>query len=271
MFKKILFIGLTVGAVGVVLVGSGGLSYVRTTAGVIHDEIRDQIPIDFEIKRAQKLIDEIIPEIQACRKVVAQEEVEIEYLQDEIAHLSESQGSSERKIMIQRTSLERPSDFYQFGGRRYSRIEVESDLERTFEEYKDRETLAESKRRLLQSRTDSLLAAKSKLENVKLEKAKMESTVQTLYAQLRQVQALEASGNKFALNDSNLTKAKDLLSRCKKRLDIAQKMIEDETVTVHGIDVESPAARNVLADVDDYFAGRTVAPATGDTDVMSRR
>lgn len=260
MLKKLLFAGLAAGVVGGVVVGTNSLSYIRTTAGVIKDEISGQIPIEFEIKRAEKLIDEIIPEVQACRKVVAQEEVEVEYLRDEISHLGELQEKNEKRISVQRTSLERPAAYYTFAGKRYSRVEVQSDLERTFSDFKDKETLIESKRRLLQARSDSLIAAKSKLENVKIEKAKMENMVQSLYAQLRQLQAVEASGTRFALNDTNLTEAKKLLTSCKKRLDVAQKMIESESLSISGIEIDSPAPRDVLAEVDAYFANRTVAP-----------
>ncbi len=266
MLKKAIIIGLGVTLVGGVLLGTNAASYVRTTASVVKDEIQGQLPIEFEIKRAEKLIEEIVPEIQACKKVVAQEEVEVEYLQDEISNLGQSQSKSERKIMVQKVSLENQAAYYTFGGKRYSRVEVESDLERTFETFKNRESLVESKRRLLKARSDSLIAAKQKLESVRMEKAKMENMVQSLYANLRQLQAVENSGTRFELNDSNLTKAKEVLTHCKKRLDVLSKMIEGESTTVTGINVDAPPVRNVVQEVDRYFAGRTIAPEVDGAD-----
>ncbi len=264
MFKKILIFSGIATAIGFLVLGTGFGSYISTGVGLASSKVRDSIPIEFEIKRAEGLIDGIIPEIQACKKVVAQEEVEMDYLRQDIVQIEKTQAKSYEKIRVQQAALKRGEDRYFFGGKSYVRADVESDLDRTFESHKASESLLESKRRILAARSSSVEAARKRLEQVKAEKDKADAMLQNLVAQMRQVQALEAVGSKFVLDGSKLAQAKDLLSRCQKRLDVAQRMIEEDVVDNETISIDTPGARNVVEEVDAYFA-RTAAPAAEDT------
>jgi hypothetical protein len=70
------------------------------------------------------------------------------------------------------------------------------------------------------------------------------------------VDALAASSRKFDLDTSNLARAKEVLAEVKKRLDIAQKMIQSDLFVQQGIpDEETEPRRNILAEVDAYLQG----------------
>jgi hypothetical protein len=257
MIKKLLILVGGAAVVGYLALGTNVFSYIGTTAGVIKDEINSSIPVEFELKRAEKLIGEIIPEIQASKKVVAQEEVEVEYLRNDIASLDQDQTKLHRRVMVQKSALEGGATKCSFGGRTYTRTQVEGDLAETFERYRNNDALLESKRRLLESREASLVAAKQKLERVKVEKEQMENLVETLYAKLRQVQAMEASSSTVVLNDGALSRAKDLLARCQKRLDVAQRMIANDDADVRieiDLDLEEASPRDIVHEVNEYFA-----------------
>ena len=75
MFKKLFFVALGLGLAGIFLFGSGFGSYVETAAGMVKEKVRGSIPLEFEIRRAEELIEGIVPEIRACKRVVAEEEV----------------------------------------------------------------------------------------------------------------------------------------------------------------------------------------------------
>lgn len=266
MLKKLLILVGGAAVVGYLALGTNLFSYVGTTAGVIKDEIGSSIPVEFELKRAEKLIGEIIPEIQASKKVVAQEEVEVEYLRNDIASLDQDQSKLHRRVMVQKSALEGGATKCSFGGRTYTRTQVENDLSESFERYRNNDSLLESKRRLLESRESSLAAAKQKLERVKVEKERMENLVETLYAQLRQVQAMEASSSTVVLNDGALSRAKELIARCQKRLDVAQRMIanEDGDAKIEiDVELEGVEPRDIVFEVNEYFAREsTEAPET---------
>jgi chromosome segregation ATPase len=269
MLKKVLVFTGIVAGLGFLLLGTGFGSYVSTGLGVASSKVQEAIPVEFEIKRAESLIDGIIPEIQACKKVVAQEEVEMEYLRSDITQIDKTQEKSLDKIRLQQAALKRGDEQYFFGGKPYTRAQVETDLEKTFETHKSSETLLESKKRLLAAREKSVEAARARLEQVKADKDKAETMLQNLVAQMRQVQAMEAVGNKFTIDGSKLAQAKDLLARCQKRLDVAQRMIEEDAVAADTIPVDMPGARNIVEEVDAYFA-RTDAtpPAAADAKVV---
>ena len=257
MFKKLFLVALGLGLAGIFVFGSGFGSYVETAAGVVKEKVRGSIPLEFEIRRAEELIEGIVPEIRACKRVVAEEEVEVEHLAKSIAALTKGQHRGREIIDVQRAALDRSDSVFFFGGKRYTRVALQTRLENNFDEYKSNEALLESKVRLHEARVASLEAAKQKLENVRLQKGTLENQVQSLYAQLRQVEAMEAHQNKFQFDDSNLARAKTLLDRCKKSLDVAQKMIEnDRDFSEDFIEIESDSefARNIVEEVNRYFA-----------------
>ncbi|MBI1849163.1 MAG: hypothetical protein HYR85_02350 [Planctomycetes bacterium] len=268
MLKKVLIFTGIVAGLGFLLLGTGFGSYVSTGLGVATSKVQDAIPIEFEVKRAESLIEGIIPEIQACKKVVAQEEVEMDYLRQDITQIDKTQEKSYEKIRLQQAALKRTDDQFYFGGKAYSRTQVENDLEKTFETHKSSGALLESKKRLLAAREKSVEAARTRLEQVKAEKDKAETVLQNLVAQMRQVQAMETVGSKFSLDGSKLTQAKELLARCQKRLDVAQRMIEEDTAVAETIPVDMPGARNIVEEVDAYFA-RSEAPTGPDADAKA--
>ena len=255
MLKKMILTGVGLGLVGAFLFGTGSLSYVETAAGLVKEKVRGSIPLEFEIRRAESLIEDIVPELRACKRVVAEEEVAVQYLKDEIDGLAKAQGTNRQRIDVQRAALCRKETVYFFGGRRYTHAALESNLERTFDDFRNNESLLESKNRLFESRLASLEAAKMKLEKVRLEKGRLENQVQNLYAQLRQVEAMEAHSEQFTFDDSKLARAKGLLDRCKKSLDVAQRMIENDKSFAEGFVVIDPVeSRDILEEVDRYFA-----------------
>jgi chromosome segregation ATPase len=271
MLKKILVFAAVAAGAGFLILGTGLGSYIVTGVGIASNRVKEAIPVEFEMKRAESLIEGIIPEIQACKKVVAQEEVEMEYLRNEIEQIEKTQVKSYEKIRVQQAALRRADETYWFGGKAYSRTKVESDLERTFENHKAAESLLESKKRLLAARSKSVTAARERLERVKAEKDRAETMLQNLVAQMRQVQAMEAVGAKFTIDGSKLAQAKDLLARCQKRLDVAQRMIEEDALATESIPVDSPGARNIVEEVEAYFTRTEPDAAAAESVAASAR
>ena len=70
--------------VGGLLFGTELSSYVRSSAKMTQDVVKDAVPIEFELRRAQDLLENILPEIHANIQLIAKEEVEISALKREI-------------------------------------------------------------------------------------------------------------------------------------------------------------------------------------------
>ena len=101
MFKLIKWsvIGaVTLGAAGLFVFGDHFGSYFSTISNSVRESVRGSIPVEFEIKRAEKLIRAIDPEIHDCKREVARAEVELEHLVREVARLGKTVAKQERKL-----------------------------------------------------------------------------------------------------------------------------------------------------------------------------
>ena len=85
MLKRSVIVVAGVAVVGSVLFGRDVASYVRSSAKSVRTVVKDSVPIEFELRRARDLLDEIIPEMHASIKLIAQEEVEVAGLNVNIA------------------------------------------------------------------------------------------------------------------------------------------------------------------------------------------
>ncbi|MHC4073980.1 MAG: signal peptide-containing protein, partial [Planctomycetota bacterium] len=62
---------------GSLLFGKDVVSYVRSSAKSVRTVVKDSVPIEFELRRARDLVEDIIPEMHANVRLIAQEEVEV--------------------------------------------------------------------------------------------------------------------------------------------------------------------------------------------------
>jgi hypothetical protein len=75
MIKKSL---MAVGGLSLLMVlffGRDAASYVRTSFGWMKDTVRSQVPVEFEIERARRMVKNLVPDIRQNMHVIAQEEV----------------------------------------------------------------------------------------------------------------------------------------------------------------------------------------------------
>ena len=119
--------------IGGLLFGKDLISYVRSSAKSVQKAVKDSVPIDFELRRARDLLEEIIPEMHANIRLIAQEEVEVAALKVDIARGEKAIDEEQVRVTKLRNALEKPQAEYCFGGRDYPRSYVKEDLARRFE------------------------------------------------------------------------------------------------------------------------------------------
>ncbi len=73
--------------VGGVVFGKDLCSYLSSGSKYLRTAAKEQVPIEFELQRARDLVNDVVPEMQANVRLVAQQEVEIAALRDEIRAL----------------------------------------------------------------------------------------------------------------------------------------------------------------------------------------
>lgn len=255
------------GLVGGMLFGKDAVSYVKSSARGVRTAVKDSVPVEFELRRAKDMIEEIIPEMHANIRLIAQEEVEVAALKGEITKGQESLQDEENKIKTLRVALEQPKVEYSFAGRNYGRSEVKEDLAARFERFKESEMVLASRVKLLDTREKSLIAAMQMLEKTKSQKRILEDRIEALASQYRTLQAA-ATGTQFQVDSSKLAQTQKLISDIQKRLDVAERVMAHESKFVGSIpvaEVETVAETDLVAQVDDYFKARNDEPAVATT------
>jgi hypothetical protein len=244
-----------VGLLGGLIFGKDVVSYVRSSARSIRAVAKDAVPIEFELRRARDLLEDIIPEMHANIRLIAQEEVEVAALKGEITKAQENLDEERGKIKTLRASLETPRAQYTFASRQYTRDDVKADLAARFERLKESELILTSKERLLGSREKSLTAAMQLLAKTRDQKRLLENKVEALAAQYRLVKA-SSVGSPINVDGSKLAQTEKLIAQIQKRLDVAERVLAHESRFVQAIPVDTVIEEDLVAQVDEYFENR---------------
>ncbi len=250
--KRSVIVAAGVSVVGGMLFGKDAVSYVRSSAKSVQTVVKDSVPIEFELRRARDLLDQIIPEMHANIRLIAQEEVEVAALKVDIGKSEESVQEEKVRITKLRDALDTPQAQYCFGGKEYPRSYVKEDLANRFERFKEAELVLASKKRLLTTRENSLYAAMQLLEQTRARKRVLEDKIESLASQHRLIQAA-AVDSQIQVDNSKLAQTEKLISQIKKRLDVAERVLAHESRFVQTIPVDAVTEADLLTQVDEYF------------------
>ena len=250
---------------GGLLFGKDVVSYVHSSAKSVQTAVKGSVPIEFELRRARDLLDEIIPEMHANIRLIAQEEVEVAALKTDIGNSEKVLEEQQVRVARLRDALAKPEAQYCFSGKEYPRAYVAEDLSRRFEQFKECELVLASKKRLLTTRERSLQAAMQLLEQTRARKGLLQDKIEALASQHRVIRAA-AIGSHIQVDNSKLAQTEKLIDQIKKRLDVAERVLAHESRLVEAIPVDAVEEKDLLTQVDEYFqtkndGGTTLAAA----------
>jgi hypothetical protein len=254
MLKKFLIGGLA----GSLLLGGGmylGLgSYARTAWNRAHAAAKDSVPVSFEIDRARDLIKDLVPEIRRNMHLIAQEEIELARLDEQISG-GEQKLARDRDEMVRLTSdLKEGRTVYRYAGRSYTAGEVKSDLTVRFARFQTSEATLESLKQMKAAREKSLAAARRKLEGMLSARRDLEVQLEQLEARLKMVEAAQTTSN-YNFDDSRLSQAKELIQDLRGRLDVAERLLNAEGAETGSIILDEVKGdeENIVEEVTEYF------------------
>lgn len=212
---------------GGLVFGMDTFSYLRSSAKSVRSAVKDGVPLEFELQRARDLVEDILPELRANVRVIAQEEVEIAHLRREITNATQKLDGQRQSVSAFRNKLRGEEITFVVHGRQVSRDQMTEQLASSFDRYKQAEATLVSKQRLLEAREKSLSAAQNVLERSRARKAELEQKIEALSAQHRLVQA-QSVGTKVIIDDTQLARADKLITDIHKRLETAQRVLAHE-------------------------------------------
>ena len=259
--KRSILILAVVMIIGTILFGNDVVSYAKSSLKFTQETAKESIPIEFELRRAKDLLEEIIPEIHANVQMIATEEVEIATLKKEMEDSAKSVADEKARVSKLRSELAKNQESYTFGNKVYTRGEVTEELAWRFERLKEAEMVLESKKRLMGARENSLKSATELLEKTRSQKRLLASKIEGLESQHRLVKAT-AIGSGIKIDNSKLAQTEKLIGDIKKRLDVAERVLSHESKFVQNTDIDIVEEKDLVEKVDEYFAQRTETALT---------
>jgi len=231
-------------------------SFVRTAQHAVRESVRDAVPLTFELQRLEQLTRDMIPEIQANQKVAAQLDVEVEYLEREVAAIGQSQNDARSQMEKLRAALDSPNGKQEFGGRTFSKAEIELDLNRRLERFENDAVQKQAKEKLLEARRRTLAAATDKIQRHQQQHATIVAKAESLQGDLK---LIELAGNAadISFDGSKLKQAKELSQQVEKRIRTVQKLVDGQAVP-NEIPVDADT-RPVSERFDSYFGRKADA------------
>jgi len=252
--KRGVIVAVSACIIGGFVFGKDVISYFRSSAKSVQDAVKRNVPTEFELRRARDMLEDIIPEMQANIRLIAQEEVEIAALKTDISQ-SETSITEERQRIQKIAGTLNGSHLtsYTVGDLHYSRDQVKEELARRFDLFKEAEVVLAGKHRLLDAREKSLQAAMQLLERTRSQKVLLAQKIEALESQHRLIQAA-AVGSRIEIDNSKLARTEKLIDQIKKRLDVAERVLAHETRFVQPIAIDTISEKELLSEVGEYFA-----------------
>ncbi len=245
--KSAIVVGVVVLLLGLIF-GRDALSILKTSGSWVRSEVRNSVPIDFELKRASDMIAQLDPEIRDAMQKIAKQEVKVDQLREQRDMLKEQLAQNLEDIDRLRTDLQRGDSTYVYAGKTYDEPQVKADLTRRWDRYKTRQGTLEKLDAILEARMNGLDAAHEKLREMQAAKHQLEVQVENLTAQLELVRAAQA-GSDLTLDDSLLSRTKELVKDIETRIAVDQKLLNAEDSYAGQITLDEPDTRNILDEI----------------------
>lgn len=95
-------------------------SYARTSVRIVANSAQDAVPVHFEIERLRTLISDLDAVMLTQRGRLTAQEIDVDYLQEDVSRALSRQNSLEAEIISARTLLSERKDNYTIANTRYS-------------------------------------------------------------------------------------------------------------------------------------------------------
>jgi hypothetical protein len=234
---------------GLLFFGKDLFSYAFSSGRMLKTAVKDTIPVQFEIQRARDLLEDLIPEMHANLRLVAEEEVEVASLEKKVVKEREWVAGERSEIQRLRKDLDvRPAAYAAGEGR-----DSVDQLSQKFERFRTRELLLSGNEKLLQNRRRTLNAAIQRLEKTRLARVELAAQIEGLEGQFHLLQA-QGSSCDLRLNDTKLAQTQRLLGDLKKRLEVAQRVLEREASITDPSPAPSVTPERLKDEIDTHFS-----------------
>jgi len=257
--KTTVIVGGGVLVAGTLFFGSDVFSYLSKSAASVQSAVKDNVPIEFELARAENMLNDIVPEMHANIRLIATEEVEIASLKNDIVRSQKNLAEERARVKTIREKVAEARPTYTLGNITYTHEQMKDELSHRFDQLREAEVVLAGKERLLSTREKSLQAALQMLSRTRSQKSHLEDQITSLESQYRLVKAA-ATGTTLSIDKSRLAKTEQLIDQIKKRLDVAERVLSHEAKFTQPIAIDVVSDADLIRQVDAYLAKGATAP-----------
>lgn len=259
MFRKFIT-GIALLAVGSYLwFGTSAASYARTAYAQTKGFVLGQVPIEFEIERARNMVSYLRPEIEKAKRTILNEEIKLNRLRREVAKIEENLQGEKVALLSLREQLGKNLTSYKIGDSSYSAAALEKELNRRFNSYRHVDETLAAKKEILASREAALLAAKEKHDQLLDGRQRLDAKLSALEARHKMLEVKKMASH-LAIDDSQLAEVQKLMEEIHDRLDVENKIAEEDGVLEKQIPVPVASPTDLGKQIDAYF-GKLVPTA----------
>jgi hypothetical protein len=261
MIKKVLLLGAGLAVAVGILFGRNAASYLKTGYHRVTDSVNETVPVEFQIDRARQMVRDLEPEIRRSMHVIAKEEVALEQLNKQVGEAEAKSEKDKGEIMRLQADLGKNKDVYRYASRTYTVSEVKDDLARRFSRFKVCDDTLASMKQMRDAREKNLDAAQQKLAAMINARRKLDIDIQNLEAKRKLVEVAQAS-SEYVFDDSQLARAKELITDIRTRLDVAAKLANADVNVETEIALDEATPADITDQVAKYFGmGEKEEPA----------
>jgi len=226
MFKKLGVAALVMVATLFTLHKLDLLGYVKMYANKAKQSANESIPPEVKIERLKAEIDNLKPEMNKQRTVIAKESTQIDALTDEIVKAKANLKDREEKLAMLRDELKKGNgDLLVIQNETLSRQKVEGVFTRKFEEFQAAEAALKAKQELLDRRKEKLEVALVHLKTMDSKQKELKSKVELMEIELAKLREAQMQ-NDLAVDDTQFSNVMKLYDEVNMQIATQKKQLE---------------------------------------------
>lgn len=264
--KALLGVGLAL-LIPILIFGRDAGSYVKTAGESVRKAVKNEVPPEFEVQRIKDMVDQLAPEIRQCMHVIAEQQVDIEHLNEQIVAREDGLADQEKILLSMTHDVDSGVKNITYANHTYTNEEVQRDLSHRFEKFKVAKEALERDRKILKARDKALKSNQRKLDEMLTQKQDLEVKVAELDARLQSIQA-QSTISELNFDDSKLAQTKQAIRELNKTLDVRERMLDVEAKFVDLIPTEDvrPVPENLSAEIRGYLGREATADSGTEAD-----
>ena len=264
MLKKIVVSGAVVSLVAFLFFGTAVMSHVHQGVSWVRGQVKDSVPVEYELERANRLIEKTQPQIQECKNLIGRQMIEIKYLAEELDTLERETVMAKQTLQTQVARLDENEKSYFFYGRQVSYGTLKEDAKRRFTRIKAADSIVTSKLARLGALNKTLVATRKQLDELITRRQELTALAANLKAKLHENAAKKAMTLNIEVDDSDLAKAKKILDEVRMRLDVEAQVMENDRPLLDEMPSENLDDIDLTQRISAYLQGRRFETAPMD-------